>query len=83
MTRMLLLFGICVFLRVTSGAEDVAYIQIFDFVNQTKTSPMDPALVLTEVKEPSDIFSVSYFVVFSYQLNSYACISIGSYHIEF
>ena len=61
MTRMLILFGICIFLRVTSGAQDVAYIQIFDFVNQSKTAPMDPALVLTEVKEPSDIFSVSYF----------------------
>lgn len=63
MINMLLLFGLCILCRVASGAQDDAYIQIFDFVNQSKTSPMDPALVLTEVKPSSDIFVVSYFLI--------------------
>ncbi|XP_063690311.1 heparan-alpha-glucosaminide N-acetyltransferase-like isoform X3 [Bolinopsis microptera] len=47
--KMLLLFGVITVCWVASRAEDVAYIQIFDFIEQNKTGPNDPAIVLTEV----------------------------------
>ena len=56
--NMLLLFGVFAACRVVVGAE-VAQIQIFDLIEQNKTGPNDPALVLTEATPSSDIFWVS------------------------
>ena len=55
--KMLLLFGVITVCWVASRADDVAYIQIFDFIEQNKTGPNDPAIVLTEVV--ADLFTVS------------------------
>ncbi|KAL5248885.1 hypothetical protein ACHWQZ_G017915 [Mnemiopsis leidyi] len=88
MINMLLLFGLCILCRVASGAQDDAYIQIFDFVNQSKTSPMDPALVLTEVKPSSDIFVrpqklVHDLFVIEYMDASRKAINASTYDITF
>ena len=48
---------LCFSVNLVAG-NDVAYIQIFDLMDQNKTSSMDPALVLDE-ELSADLYAVS------------------------